>query len=108
VESSCELGNEPLGSIKCWELPSGCTTCGLSSGAELHRVRLSDTLSLDIGAHPKIRYVAYSDTSPSFMSIALSEAWYIAFVEVAQDMPVSRCNELDGPWELSTEMIPGR
>jgi hypothetical protein len=38
VESSCELGNEPSGSIKCWELPSGCTTCGLSSGTQLHRV----------------------------------------------------------------------
>jgi hypothetical protein len=22
-----ELGNEPLGSIKCWNLPSGCATC---------------------------------------------------------------------------------
>jgi hypothetical protein len=31
-------GNEPSGSIKCWELPSGCTTCGLSSGTQLHRV----------------------------------------------------------------------
>jgi hypothetical protein len=38
VECSCELGNESLGSIKCWELPSGCTTCGLSSGTQLHRV----------------------------------------------------------------------
>jgi hypothetical protein len=38
VESSCELGNEPLGSIKCWELPIGSTTCGLSSGIQLHRV----------------------------------------------------------------------
>jgi hypothetical protein len=38
VESSCELGNEPSGSIKCWELPKGCTTCGLSSGTQLHRV----------------------------------------------------------------------
>jgi hypothetical protein len=38
VESSCELGNEPSGSIKCWELPSGCTSCGLSSGTQLHRV----------------------------------------------------------------------
>jgi hypothetical protein len=25
-------------SIKCWELPNGCTTCGLSSGTQLHRV----------------------------------------------------------------------
>jgi hypothetical protein len=25
-------------SIKCWELPSGCTTCGLSSGTQLHTV----------------------------------------------------------------------
>jgi hypothetical protein len=38
VESSCELGNESSGSIKCWELPSGCTACGLSSGTQLHRV----------------------------------------------------------------------
>jgi hypothetical protein len=38
VESSCELGNEPSGSIKCWKLLSGCTTCGLSSGTQLHRV----------------------------------------------------------------------
>jgi hypothetical protein len=34
----CERGNEPSGSIKCWELPSGCTTCGLSSGTHLHMV----------------------------------------------------------------------
>jgi hypothetical protein len=39
VESCCKLGNEPSGSIKCWELPSGCTTCDLSSGTQLHRVR---------------------------------------------------------------------
>jgi hypothetical protein len=38
VENSCELGNEPSGSIKCWELPNGCTTCGLSNGTQLHRV----------------------------------------------------------------------
>jgi hypothetical protein len=38
VESSCKLGNEPLGSIKCWELANVCTTCGLSSGTQLHRV----------------------------------------------------------------------
>jgi hypothetical protein len=25
-------------SIKCWELPNGCTTGGLSSGTQLHRV----------------------------------------------------------------------
>jgi hypothetical protein len=40
VESSCELGNEPSGSIKCWELPSSCTSCGLSSGSQLHRISL--------------------------------------------------------------------
>jgi hypothetical protein len=40
VESSCEGGNEPLGSIKCWELPNACTTCGLSSGTQLHIVSL--------------------------------------------------------------------
>jgi hypothetical protein len=37
-ESSYKLGNEPSGSIKCWELPSGCTSCGLSSGTQIHRV----------------------------------------------------------------------
>jgi hypothetical protein len=41
VENSCELGNKPSGSIKCWELPSGCTTCDLSSGTQLHRVSYS-------------------------------------------------------------------
>jgi hypothetical protein len=35
VESSFERGNEPSGSIK---LPSGCTTCGLSSDTQLHRI----------------------------------------------------------------------
>jgi hypothetical protein len=40
VESSCGLGDEPSGSIKCWELPHGCTTCGPSSGTQLHRVSL--------------------------------------------------------------------
>jgi hypothetical protein len=38
VESSCDLGNEFSGSIKFWELPSGCTTYGLSSGTQLHSV----------------------------------------------------------------------
>jgi hypothetical protein len=41
VESPFKLGNEPSGSIKCWELPSGCTTCGLSSGTHLHSVSYS-------------------------------------------------------------------
>jgi hypothetical protein len=35
---SCKLGNEPSGSIKCWDLPNGCTTYGLSTGTQLHRV----------------------------------------------------------------------
>jgi hypothetical protein len=35
---SCKLGNEPSSSIKCWELPNGCTTCGFSSGTQLHIV----------------------------------------------------------------------
>jgi hypothetical protein len=41
VESSCKLGNEPSGSIKCWELPNGCTTCGLSSGTQPHSYLVS-------------------------------------------------------------------
>jgi hypothetical protein len=38
MESTCERGNESSGSIKCWELPNGCTSCGLSSGTQLHRI----------------------------------------------------------------------
>jgi hypothetical protein len=38
VESFGELSNESSGSIKCWELPNGCTTGGLSSGTQLDRV----------------------------------------------------------------------
>jgi hypothetical protein len=44
VESCCELGNEPSGSIKCWKLPSGCTTCGLSSGTQLHIVSFNSSI----------------------------------------------------------------
>jgi hypothetical protein len=43
-ESSCKLGNEPSGSINCWELPSGCTTCGLTSGTQLHRRHITSPL----------------------------------------------------------------
>jgi hypothetical protein len=40
VESSCEFGIEPSGSIKCWEakLSSVQTTRDLSSSVQLHRV----------------------------------------------------------------------
>jgi hypothetical protein len=30
------LVNSVMGSIKCWELLNGCTTCGLWSGTQLH------------------------------------------------------------------------
>jgi hypothetical protein len=45
VESSCKLGNEPSDSIKRWELPNNCTTCGLSSGTQLHRVKFEGEVS---------------------------------------------------------------
>jgi hypothetical protein len=38
VESSCEFGNEPLGSIKCWETTEWPNNEDLSSSAQLHRV----------------------------------------------------------------------
>jgi hypothetical protein len=38
VESSCELGNEPSGSIQFWDLLSGCTDFSLWYGTQLHRV----------------------------------------------------------------------
>jgi hypothetical protein len=37
-EGSCEHGNEPSGSIRCWEFLSGCATGGLSRRARLHGV----------------------------------------------------------------------
>jgi hypothetical protein len=55
VESSCELGNESSGSIKCWELSSCCTTCGLSSGTQLHRV--SSLVSKEEYIVPETSYV---------------------------------------------------
>jgi hypothetical protein len=36
----CKLSYEPSGSMKCWKLPSSCTSCGLLSGTQLHRVSL--------------------------------------------------------------------
>jgi hypothetical protein len=46
VESSCEFGIEPSGSMKCWKLLSGLTSSGLWSSAQLRRVSLvvSETL----------------------------------------------------------------
>jgi hypothetical protein len=38
VESSCEFGIEPSGSMKCWE--SGLTSSGLSVSVQLHIVSL--------------------------------------------------------------------
>jgi hypothetical protein len=38
VESSCEFGIEPSGSIKCWKLSSVETTRDLSSNAQLQGV----------------------------------------------------------------------
>jgi hypothetical protein len=38
VESSCEFGIEPSGSINCWELSSVQTTTDLSSSAQLYGV----------------------------------------------------------------------
>jgi hypothetical protein len=48
LESSCELDNEPLGSIKFWELSHGCTICGLLSGTQLHRVSYLSVLKYGV------------------------------------------------------------
>jgi hypothetical protein len=49
MESSCKLGNEPSGSIKCWELPSGYTTRGLSCGTQLQTVSSFGNLFAVVG-----------------------------------------------------------
>jgi hypothetical protein len=54
VESSCELGNELSASIKCWELPNGCTTCGLSSGTQPHGVSYVVNKRQDGGYCPEL------------------------------------------------------
>jgi hypothetical protein len=46
MESSCERGNEPSGSIKCRELSNGHTTDGLSSGTQLHRVCYENVINV--------------------------------------------------------------
>jgi hypothetical protein len=38
VESSCELGNEPSGSIKCWETTEWLHNLRPLGGTQLHRV----------------------------------------------------------------------
>jgi hypothetical protein len=38
VEGSCERGNEPSGSIKCWNILSSCTISGFSRRAQLRWV----------------------------------------------------------------------
>jgi hypothetical protein len=38
VESYCECSNEPLNSIKCWEILSDHKTGGLLRSAQCHRV----------------------------------------------------------------------
>jgi hypothetical protein len=40
VEGSCEHGNEPSGSINCWEVLECCTIGGFSGRAQLHGVTL--------------------------------------------------------------------
>jgi hypothetical protein len=40
VEGPCEHGNEPSGSIKCWELLNGYATGGFSRRTQLHGVSL--------------------------------------------------------------------
>jgi hypothetical protein len=76
VESSCELGNEPSGSIKCWELPSGCTTCGLSSGTQLPQGWLVSQGQFHFGMWifgiNTIRYGRVNLTAPNIMIINLN------------------------------------
>jgi hypothetical protein len=71
VESSCELGNEPSGSIKCWELPSGCTTCGLSSGTQLHIVGWLGCLHSFQNTSFNIQYLFHEDYN-SYSVISVS------------------------------------
>jgi hypothetical protein len=71
VESSCELGNDSSGSIKCWELPNGCTTCGLSSGTELHRVSYVSASQHEV-AHKekatKVSLTTYEEINSEFIA----------------------------------------
>jgi hypothetical protein len=64
VESSYELSNEPSGSIKCWELLRGCTSCGLSSVTQLHRVsQLVVVLNAVIVRVPTVHLLSWLDCS---------------------------------------------
>jgi hypothetical protein len=41
VEGSCEHGNVPSGSVKCWKFMSSCTTGSFSSRAQQYEVSQS-------------------------------------------------------------------
>jgi hypothetical protein len=78
VESSFKLGNEPSGSIKCWELPSGCTSCGLSSGTQLHRVSLFVNVDLPLGG-PRHRWI--DNIKMDLLEIGLNVVDWIGLAE---------------------------
>jgi hypothetical protein len=48
VASSCELGNEVSGSIKCWKFLNSRTTGGFSRRAQLHEVSNMWKMSFDM------------------------------------------------------------
>jgi hypothetical protein len=56
VETSRERSNEPSGSVKCWELPSGCTNCGVASGTEHHRPSYQPKSSYSVSTGQFLRY----------------------------------------------------
>jgi hypothetical protein len=73
VKSSCKLGNELSGSIKCWELPNGCTTCGLSSGTQLHRVSTTFHIAMCLVITKEL--VCRDTTSTIVSTVICASSW---------------------------------
>jgi hypothetical protein len=95
VESSCERGNELSGSIKCWELPSGCKTCGLSS------YRISSLVS---GLRVSVRHLPCFISSPALAATEL--CWLLGFeaLEAKNAIFSPTCRTLRPAYPLLTHL----
>jgi hypothetical protein len=82
VEGSCEHGNEPSGSINCWEFLSNCTPGGFSRRAQFHEVsylftawrdwfKINVKLPLCLIQHHHESGWGSGGTTPPFLTLAL-------------------------------------
>jgi hypothetical protein len=107
VESSCKLGNEPSGSIKCWELPNACTTCGISSSVQLHRVSYIyiyiHRISVKTGCG-----ISHAVWTQIIMSSSLGGVTHFLFCLLSRYIPGSTKTRVQRTPELLSLVLKGR